>query len=452
MIRHLESWLSHWKVHSRRKPLILRGARQVGKTYTVLSFGRKEFAEVIVCDFERDPALRRAFEGSLDAPGLIRRLEVETGQRIHPGRTLLFLDEIQACERALVALRYLYEQVPELHVIAAGSLLELAVAPTSFPVGRVEFAWLYPMSFREFLGALGQDILVEHLPNREARQPLAASIHEKFLEKLREYFLVGGMPEAVAAYVESGSMVEAGRVHAALSQSYLDGLTKYGTRIERGVLEHIFESLPRQVGRQIKYTALYPEKRVETIKNALGMLFRSQVAHKVSASSAQGLPLMAGATEKTFKSIFLDIGMMQHLCGISAREVLGSTDLMKTFEGALAEQFVGQELLAQRGGSENGHLYYWARAQRNSSAEVDYVIAEADGPITPLEVKSGPAGKLRSLHQYLAEHADCKTGLVLSSANVADMPEQRIRFLPLYLQWNPPSAPTVHATSSDVES
>ncbi len=431
MNRFIEEKLTRWKDKSNRKPLILRGARQVGKTYTITAFGKREFSRFVLLDFEQNRSLHKIFSGDLDIKKILIAIEAHTNQRIIPGETLLFFDEIQACSRALMSLRYFYEQLPKLHLIAAGSLLELALEPTPFPVGRVEFEWMYPMSFSEFLDNMGMEIVREQIPDLGGSSPINDAIHEKLMEQLRTYFLVGGMPEAVRAFQETSSVREAAGVHRSLLTSILQDISKYNRTIDVEYLETILERIPSMVGKQTIYQKLHPGVRVEKIKKALGILIRSLMIHKIPSSSAQGLPLGTQVSDKVFKYLFLDIGLMQTICGIKAGEVLHERNLLSIYQGALAEQFVGQEMLASGHGSENGKLYYWARSKRGSVAEVDYVMAR-DGNVLPVEVKSGPSGKLRSLHLFLKEHPGSPMGIVLSSSNIQELPEDRIKFMPLY--------------------
>jgi len=431
MKRQIDNSLIQWMGRKNRKPLLVRGARQVGKTFSISELGKASFKRFVRFDLERQRRIHSIFADDLDPAKLLPQLEAQSAQRIVPNETLLFLDEIQACPRAIMALRYFYEQMPELHVIAAGSLLEFAMEDISFPVGQVEFLWMHPMTFGEFLAARGEGILAEQRPGIKTRTTLPEATHRKLLDQLRQYFIVGGMPEAVKVYLESNSFAEIDRVHTILAEAYQQDFAKYGGRVDKDCLARVFEQIPARIGQQVKYAPLYPEKRVETIKSALRVLERALVIRKVASTSAQGLPLGAGISETVFKYIFADIGLARHMCGLSAASVLEEADILSTFRGSLAEQFVGQELLAERGGSENGKLFYWARAKRNSNAEVDYVIAW-NGTILPVEVKSGPAGKLKSMHLFLKEHPHCRSGLVLNSSNVQDAESGKLLFLPLY--------------------
>jgi hypothetical protein len=431
MKRKLDKCLLEWKTRLGRKPLILRGARQVGKTFSITEFGRQEFENLIQIDFELDRNIRNIFAGDLSPSNLLLQIEGYTGKVCTPGKSLLFFDEIQACPRAMMSLRYFYEQLPELHVIAAGSLLEFALETISFPVGRVEFAWLRPLCLEEFLWARGLEKLAEQIPDLDAERPLPDALHAKLLENLKLYFLIGGMPEAVKSFMAGNSFSPVAAVHRSLCQTYFQDFAKYGSRLDRDCLENVFEQIPASVGTHIKYTSLCPEKRLEKIKDSLRILERALIIQKIHASPAQGLPLGADASAKTFKALILDIGLMQHLCGIAPKDILAGENLLDVYRGALAEQFVGQELLAQAGGSENGKLYFWSRPQKSSSAEVDYLLVN-NGEIIPVEVKSGPLGRLKSLQLFMDEHPAVKRGLVMSSANVKAIPGNPVKILPLY--------------------
>ncbi|RMI09046.1 MAG: DUF4143 domain-containing protein [Calditrichaeota bacterium] len=431
MKRLIDDILVRWKDQPNRKPLVIRGARQVGKTYSVEQFGRNHFENFLKIDFELERSVHQAFSGDLHPANLVLKLEAAYGKSIIPGKTLLFFDEIQECPRALMALRYFYEQMPELHVVAAGSLLEFTVEDISFPVGRVQFEWLRPLGFREFLWARGMELLSRQLPDLHREEPVDEFLHQKFLEQLKYYFVVGGMPEAVSTFVNTGSLSKVAEVHRALYQSYVQDFVKYRRRVDVELLTRIFEQLPARVGQRIKYTELYPEKRIEKIKEAIHLLEHALLVQKVRSTTAQGLPLGAGAVDKIFKTVFLDIGLMQHICGFSPTPVLNG-NLVDAFRGGLAEQFVGQELLL-RGGAENDKLYYWNRPRPGSGAEVDYVIARK-GEIYPVEVKSGRAGRLKSMQVFLNEHPHCSWGLVLNQGNIHREQKYRLKFMPLYTE------------------
>ena len=426
MKRFVTDELVRWKNQSRRKPLVLRGARQVGKTWSVLDFGKSHFeGRVHHVDLEKRPDWHRVFDENLTASRILSELELLLNRRIVPGKDLLFLDEIQSAPRALMALRYLYEECPELHVIAAGSLLEFAMGEISFPVGRVQFLTMYPMSFAEFLLATGKDLAAEVVLAKPCKQP--ASVHDMLLGDVRSYLFVGGMPECVLAFADAGRVGEAFEVQAELANSYRHDFSKYAPYSDRRCLEAVFVSVARNVGRQIKYARLAEGFANGTIKKAFDLLCLAQVVRRVPSAAPSGLPLGASASQKKFKALLVDIGLMQHLCGMPVPVEYAKTNLLDVYHGAMAEQFVGQELLA--GGQEG--LYYWSRETKSSTAEVDF-LAVAGGRICPIEVKSGPSGRLRSLHLLLNTYPNCPQGYIFSAAPYAELPEGKLVFVPLY--------------------
>jgi len=426
MKRFIVDRLLAWKNQKRRKPLILRGPRQVGKTWSVENFGKNHFEGAVhIVDLEKRTDWHRVFEGDLTAARILSELELLLNTRIVPGKDLLFFDEIQGCHRAIMALRYLYEECPTLHVIAAGSLLEFAMQDISFPVGRVQFLNVFPMTFPEFLLATGKALMAEVVLAAPAPQP--ESVHATLLDALRRYLFVGGMPECVQAYVDTGSLRDAFEVHAELAGAYRQDFSKYAPHADKRCLNVVFSSVPKRVGRQIKYARLAEGHTHPTIKKAFELLCLAQVIRKVPAASPAGLPLGASASVRKFKALLVDIGLMQHLCGLPADLEYARTNLLDIHEGALAEQFVGQELLAA--GQEE--LTYWARNAKSSTAEVDFLIV-TQGRVHPVEVKSGASGRLRSLHMLLKAYPGCGCGYVFSCAPYSELPEKKLVFLPLY--------------------
>jgi len=426
MRRTILDQLLAWKNQSRRKPLIVRGARQVGKTWSLIDFGESHFKGTThVVDLEKRQEWHRIFDGDLDVQRILSELEILLNDRIVPGRDLLFFDEIQSCPRAIMALRYLYEECPELHVVAAGSLLEFAMRDISFPVGRVQFLNMFPMSFVEFLQAIGRDVAAETV--LEPPHRVADGIHAMLIGELRRYMFVGGMPECVATFAETGRLRNAFDVQAELVDAYRHDFSKYAPYSDKRCLNSVLSSVARHVGKQIKYSRLAEGFSNPTIKKAFDLLCLSQINPRVSATRPSGLPLGASATERKFKAIMVDIGLMQHLSGLPVDVEFPRTDLLGIHQGAMAEQFVGQELMA----AGQPDQYYWARRAKSSSAEVDYLIM-LQGMIHPVEVKSGAAGRLRSLHMLLQQYPNCPAGYVFSCSNYAELPKQRLVFLPLY--------------------
>jgi predicted AAA+ superfamily ATPase len=403
MQRTLLRWLVHWMKDSRRTPLILRGARQVGKSYLVQEFGRNHFRNCIEVNLELEPQLGGCF-ARLDAKAICSELELLFGQSIIDDETLLFIDEIQANPQALAALRVFKEQRPGLHVIAAGSLLEFALQDLedfSFPVGRVSFAYLQPMSFAEFLLATGQERLLESLEKVEVDSPTPAVVHERLLQVVRHYVLVGGMPEAVDAFRETGSFLEAAKIHRRLSQAFVADFAKYGRRYDIRRLQTLFSAAPRLVGEHFKYSKVDRDSKARDLKQPLLDLERAGLIRIVQATHATGIPLGSEVQDKSFKIQFVDIGLMLSAMGVRL-DVPNIEEFLFAGEGGLAEQLVGGELVASASADERPELYFWERQKRGSEAEVDFVIP-VRGQIVPIEVKAGTTGSLRSLRLFMKE-------------------------------------------------
>ena len=392
--------MSEWRGRPGRKPLVLRGARQVGKTYLVETWGARHFKSVLKVDLERERDLHGLFSQP-DPKRLLEELTLLKGQAVTAGQTLLFLDEIQACPQALATLRYFFELMPGLHVIAAGSSLDFALREFthSMPVGRIEFLHLHPMSFEEFLEAVEGAALAEYLGKLSLGQPVSEAMERKFLEALRRYFFIGGMPEAVRVYVERKDLLEVQRVQTALVQTVQDDFAKYGPRRLQDLMRQTYRHVAENVGRKLKFVNVSREERSADVRRALDWLTHSRVVHLVYHTSANGLPLGAERDERHFKALFLDVGLVNRMCGL---DLVGAEELIAVNEGALAEQFVGQQLLCAAPAFEDPQLFYWGREARNANAEVDFVISRHQD-ILPVEVKAGKTGTLRSLFQFLLE-------------------------------------------------
>ena len=425
MRRLIEDKLLLWKTSKRRKPVIIRGGRQVGKTWSVADFGKKQFGSTVKIDLEKRRDLHDIFAGDLSSHTILSQLALVAGQRIVPGETLLFLDEIQACPRALMALRYFYEETPALHVIAAGSLMEFALGDIPFPVGRVQFLNMYPLTFSEFLMAGGHEQLAEVLQKPPAG--LDGAVHQMLLGLLRQYFFVGGMPEAVQAYYGNPSMLDAFEVQSEILDAYRQDFVKYAPRSDKNCLDRVLVSCAAKVGDQIKYSRLAEGFSNPTIHKAFDLLCMANVINRIPSVKTLGQPPGTGVDNKRFKASLIDIGLMQRLNRLPVDYEIRQQDLLAIYRGKLAEQFVAQELLA----AQDGELYYWARDARGSSAEVDYLI-NTGGRISAIEVKSGKGGSLRSLRMLLETYPECRDGLVLYSGEPAELPEQKLRFIPLY--------------------
>ncbi len=429
MKRFIEESLLEWKKSARRKPLIVRGARQVGKTYSIQKFGRSFFPRLITVDLEKERNLHGVFEVDLNPTRIISELEIFLNTKITPTESLLFIDEIQSCPRAIMALRYFYEEIPELHVIAAGSLMEFSMKDISFPVGRIQFLDMNPLTFPEYLIAVGR----EEAANIVLSKPKSVSdpLHRLLLDELKKYCFIGGMPESVKVYIDSKSLKGSFLVHRELNESFRHDFSKYTPRIGIDCLDSVLTGAARHVGQQIIYTHLTDLCTHPTVKKAFHTLCKARLISKVSSASPAGLPLKATASSKRFKAIMVDIGLWQHLNGIDVAKEYPKSDLLSIHQGAMAEQYVGQEILA----AQNSSLYYWSRSVKGSTAEVDY-LAVIDGKIVPIEVKSGPAGRLRSLHLLLNTFQNCPFGIIFSSAPFSELKDQKLKFIPLYYAYS----------------
>ena len=425
MKRWIETQLLEWKDSHRRKPLILRGARQVGKTWSVKKLGEEYFDNTVHMDLEKNRQFHTLFEGNLDPTIIVQSIEVLLKTKITPGKTLLFIDEIQSCPRAIMALRYFYEEMPQLHLIAAGSLMEFALSEISFPVGRIQYLHMTPMTFSEYLLAVGNHRGAEIIQLEP--QKLPAPIHLSLLRDLKTYFFVGGMPESVKAFAETGSIAESFKIHLELVHSFKDDFGKYSAHSNKDCLEEVFTNTSKNIGNQLVYSGLSNTFSHPTIKKAFDLLVKARMIKKVESIGKLELPLDVQSSSRKFKAIMLDIGVWQQLSGISVASAMTESDLMNIYRGALAEQYVGQELAASAG--EN--LFYWARGTKSSAAEVDYIVA-VNGKIYPIEVKSGSSGSLKSLHLALKTYPSSPGGIVFSTREYGEIPEQKLTFLPLY--------------------
>ena len=400
MKRFFETYLTSWKKSPNRKPLIIRGARQVGKTYVVDRFGKKEFKYYLKVNPEQEKGLKPVF--STNQPQkIINELSALYNIPVIEGETLLFIDEVQLIPDALVALRYFYEQMPGLHIIAAGSLLDhiLNESSVSMPVGRVEFAYMYPLNFKEFLLANHQSGLIDYLNGFSFNKPFSKPIHQKILEFLRLYFFIGGMPEAVNVYIETNNLIEVEKVHTSILTTLQHDFSKYGTRKQQEYLKDCLHYSASNIGKKVKYVNINKQAHSTYLKDAMLKLEMSRIVHLVRKTGSSKVPINQFVDNDVFKPVFLDIGLVCNLAKIKLTDI---QNLITDFEGALAEQFVGQELLTSFEYFEDAKLYYWAREAKNTNAEIDYVF-QIGNKIYPVEVKAGKTGTLKSLQVYLAE-------------------------------------------------
>ncbi len=403
MNRKAFAHLVEWKKREKRKPLVVRGARQVGKSYLVEDFARKEFAVQLTVNADRDREFLRRIVHEPPAR-MLQLLELEYNRRLIPGEALIFFDEIQVVPELLARLRYFYEEIPALHVIAAGSLLDFVLEDHSFsmPVGRIEYLHLAPMTFGEFLDATGNERWDRFLAAFGCRETMPDAAHQTLLRLFRTFLALGGMPEAVETYARTHSLLEADRVKESILGTLRDDFAKYGRRVNHDRLLRVFGRLPALAGQRFKFVNVSREDSAREIGHCLHLLELARLVYRVRQSSCSGLPIGAQVRDDSFKVLFLDCGLLLRACGLGSAVVEREPDLMLVNSGAAVEQMVGQHLLHARPFWETPELFYWAREKPTSAAEVDYVIA-CGGQIVPVEVKAGKTGRLRSLWQFMAE-------------------------------------------------
>ncbi len=416
--RIAELYLHAWYRKERRKPLVLRGARQVGKSTLVRKFAQNHSLILNEINLEQHLYLDTIFK-SLDMDDIIRELDALVGRNINTPGSVLFLDEIQATPHAIQALRYFYENRPDLPVICAGSLLEFVLADLHFsmPVGRIEYYHLGPMTFREFLTAV-EPGLIPHLSGFHMSQTIPVTAHQKLLKRQREYLFVGGMPEAVNSFVEENALPEVTAIHRSIAETYQDDFSKYTKQKDLVLLQKVFRQIPRIIGRKVKYSNISKEDKSREVKAAIDLLVKARVCHQVFHSHCSGVPLMADINENVYKLLFMDVGMVAYLSGLDwiALQALDGQALVN--EGRLAEQFVGQHLLNP---FEPPRLTYWLREEKSANAEVDYVVASGN-QVVPVEVKAGKSGTLKSLQQIAVnKNAGLCVRFNLNPPNIQDV-------------------------------
>ncbi|MBR6577008.1 MAG: ATP-binding protein [Akkermansia sp.] len=400
MERNVLDVLKHWKQSEWRKPLVIQGARQVGKTWIMREFGRREYQHTAYLSFVDTPHAASIFEGGYDVEGVMQAISLMTGVPVEPGNTLVVLDEIQECERALNALKFLRENAPQYHIMAAGSLLGVAVRQRqmSFPVGQVDFLHLHPLNFREFLAALGEGNLVEILES--ANEKLLRVIHGKLVNRLKEYLYVGGMPEVVSIYARSRDFSEVRRVQLQIIQGYENDFSKYTAPRDVPRIHAVWNSVPIQLARENRkfvYKYLGEGARAREYEMAVEWLILCGLLHRVRRISKPGVPLAAYESPNAFKLYGIDCGLLGAMARLDSRSMVENNAIFEEFKGALTEQFVLQELLS----STDWKLAYWE--PENGMAEVDFV-AQAGNEVIPIEVKAGVNLRARSLASYRARY------------------------------------------------
>lgn len=399
MKRKISSYLNTWLQDKDRKPMIVRGARQVGKTWLIRDSIAAANKTIIEINFERNPNFISLFNSN-DPKKILFAIELALNITINIGSSVLFLDEIQAAPQILAKLRWFAEELPELPVIAAGSLLEFVLDQHEFsmPVGRISYLHLEPMSFQEFILAMNQDKLNDFLDNYTLSELIPQVIHERLLELLREYFIVGGMPAAVASWAKIHSLEKISEIQYNLLATYRDDFAKYKGRIDSARLEETLAVIPRLLGQKFKYSAVNSDLAAISIKHAINLLCRAQLCSKVSNCAGNGAPLGAEVKDKAYKIIFLDTGLISALLGLELRDL---ENINFINQGKLTEQLAGQLLRTTYPYYQEPALYYWLREEPGSAAEIDYLIQHKN-TVIPIEVKSGSTGALKALHLFMA--------------------------------------------------
>lgn len=407
--RLIDKYLSEWASRDTHKPLLLRGARQVGKSTAVQELSKK-FDSFVEINFEKQPEYKVLFKDDLDVKRIVPQIAAMHGTSIRQGKTLLFLDEIQECPQAIMALRFFKEDLPELHVIAAGSLLEFALKelPT-FGVGRIHSMFMYPMTFDEFLEANGQRLLIEARNQASIESPLPEPLHEKLVAFLRTYMLVGGMPEVVKTWVEYHDYVRCQEVQDDIVVTYEDDFSKYKKNVSPILLRQTLRSAAVQATKKFVYSKVGPGYKTSEVKKAVEMLVLAGILHPVTHTDANGLPLGSEEDTSYQKMLLLDTGLSLRLLNMSlgdiselTTQILTASAADLTNKGPMAEHVAGLEMLHHMSPNIRHNLYYWVRHARNSQAEVDYISSYLQ-VVVPVEVKADTQGGMKSLWSFMRD-------------------------------------------------
>ncbi|MBD5309494.1 MAG: ATP-binding protein [Bacteroides sp.] len=458
--RNIDKELQNWKESPIHKPLLLRGARQVGKSMSIRNLG-KSFTYYIEINLEQEPDLKTLFEEQPDVKELVQRIGIIKNTPIIAGETLLFIDEIQNCPAALKSLWFFKENYPELHVAAAGSLLEFALKKMpSYGVGRVRSLFMYPMSFKEYLMALGKGNWIEAISRGDWDSPMTPEMHSALINEFRSFLLVGGMPASVNAWVTTRDYSACQDEQNDIQQSYYDDFAKYADRIDTQLLRNTLASVIMQIGKKFVYSKVEGNYRSEEVKEALTLLRDAGIIIPVQMSASNGLPLGAQVNPKFIRYDYLDTGLLLRIMDYLydddqelTRLILAGTVPDLVNKGIVTEMTVGLELLKSSNPKNRYELFYWENLDRNTTSEVEYVIAKS-ATCVPLEVKSGVTGKMKSLRVFLNKK-NMKVGIRASLENFGKLTiketsdsngckieiERTIGILPLYAVWNIPNLP-----------
>ncbi len=434
--RSIDKYLKEWKNEKVHKPLLLRGARQVGKSSAIRQLG-KSFKHFVEVNFERDSEIKSVFSGNLRPNEIASRLSAFYGIPIVPDETLLFLDEIQACPEAIHSLWFFYEDLPRLHVVAAGSLLEFALKKmASFGVGRVRSLFMYPMSFDEFLMATGNAAWIEVKHKASPDNPIFEALHGKLVEAFRNYLMVGGMPESVSNWVDTGDYLKCQQVQDDIILAYEDDFSKYEGKVDSTLLRLTLRSVAQQIGGKFVFSNVQGGYRSEKIKGALELLKDAGLVRPIVHTAANGVPLGAEINDKFVKYMFLDSGLLLRLLGLEntggqseiSKLILVGTAADLVNKGHITEMVAGLELLKYNTPAQRHDLYYWQNLARGAQAEVDYVIVK-DMKVVPFEVKAGTSGSMKSMFQFMNDKK-LEYGIRTSLENFGKL--GKVDIIPLY--------------------
>lgn len=447
--RTVSTFLDEWLAAPNRKPLVMRGARQVGKTWLVRTLAQRHSRQLIEVNLERRPELADLFQNN-DCRRSIANLEAELGTTIRPDSSILFLDEIQATPRLLAFLRWFNEDMPELPVVTAGSLLEFTLQDHDFsmPVGRITYCHVEPVTFYEYLDASGHDKLRVALAEAVETSQLSAPLHQKALDLFAHYCLVGGLPEVLSDWINTQSDESRLRLQRDLIATYRDDFNKYRERVPAELLRRTMDSVSQQLGDRFVYGHIDSDIRHRDAKRALEFLVLARVCHRVEHTSANGIPLGAETNPRLFKALVSDIGLASVQLGLSALDLHNLDRVIWANKGGLAEQFVGQHLRCLFKPFEEPRLFYWQRAE-GRQGEIDYLIQHGS-LIVPIEVKSGRSGSMKSLHAFmqskqlpLALRFDVNPPSIQDMAvhtTTGDLANYKLLSLPLYMVESIPAA------------
>jgi len=399
MERNAIKQLSAWKNNPNKKPLIIRGARQVGKTWLMIDFAKKYYKQYAYINFDGNKRMAELFGGDYDIKRILEGLSIERGLKINAQDTLIIFDEVQECPRALTALKYFYENAPQYNIIAAGSLLGLALHEgTSFPVGKVDFMDLYPLSFSEFLLALGMDSFVKLL--EENNFPTIKTFKDKYADALRRYYYIGGMPEVVSTFAKNQDYVEVRKLQNNILEAYAQDFSKHINTTLVTKVRMVWNSLPGQLSKENKkfiYGVMKSGARAKEYESALTWLMDCGLIYKVNRVRKPDIPLKSYEDLAAFKIFIVDVGLLSALSGLDAKTLLEGNKIFEEFKGALSEQYVLQELKA----AGQKDVFYWSK---ETSAELDFLM-QLENNIVPIEVKAETNLKAKSLKVYREEYS-----------------------------------------------